>query len=142
MTRRLVPARPRSRDDIESIALRISQSCQPDMLSNIEPFDVERFFDCYLEELTGVTSDYRVLQPGIYGFTDADTKECVMSSDLADELWQEKFYRSTMAHEIGHAVMHVKDYRLKKTLRRFVHEKDHLRAYRQEDIITYKNPEW
>jgi Zn-dependent peptidase ImmA (M78 family) len=142
LSKRLVPARPRSKDDIESCSLNIIMSFQKGVLTNDEPFNIERFFDCYLEDFTGVDPQYLKLQDGIYGYTDTDNMECVLSSDLAEDRFQEKFFRSTMAHEVGHAVMHVKDYRIQKAIMRFVHEKDHLRSYRQEDIVTYKNPEW
>jgi len=143
LSRRLVPANPRSRNDIESLALSIIRSLQPSVLKGNEQFDIERFFDCYLEELTGVSTDYRTLEDGIYGFTDTDDMICVISRELAEDPFQKKFYRSTLAHECGHAMMHVKDYRAKKAVLRSIHRKNHqLRVYREKDIITYKNPEW
>lgn len=141
--RRLVPASPRSKADIESFALSIIRACQPGVLSNREKFDIERFFDCYLEKLTHVSTDYQKLNDEIYGYTDSEKMVCVISSDLADDPRQENFYRSTMAHEVGHAVMHVRDYRRMKEILRSVHEKDHeLRMFREKDIVLYRNPEW
>ena len=143
MSRRLVPAQPRSKKDIEFIALEIIRTFQPSVLTNDEPFDVVRFFECYMEDRTGVKYDYRELQNGIYGYTDTEKMECVISTNLVENSLQEKFCRSTMAHEVGHVIMHVKDYRHKRALLKFIHEKGHqLRAYREDKIITYKNPEW
>lgn len=142
MSRRFVPANPRSINDIETLALRIIQKYQPEVLSNGMPFDIERFFDCDLEDFCDVKSDYRELQYGIYGFTDTDQMECVISLDLAQDPGNVRFYRSTLAHEVGHALMHVRDYRTKKQMLKFIHEKEHLRAYREEKIVTYRNPEW
>jgi Zn-dependent peptidase ImmA (M78 family) len=143
LSRRLVPANPRNRNDIESFALSIIRSLQPGVFTDNERFDIERFFDCYLEKLAGVSTDYRTLEDGIYGYTDSDEMVCVISRELSEDPSQEKFYRSTMAHECGHAMMHVKDYRTKKAILRSIHRKDHqLRVYREKDIVTYKNPEW
>ena len=143
MSRRILPARPRSNKKIESTALTIVKELQPKVLSGDERFDIERFFDCYLEDLTGVVTDYRKLDDGIYGYTDSEEMVCVISVDLAEDPYQEFFCRSTTAHECGHATLNVKDYRLMKTVLRSIHGKDHqLRMYREKDIITYRNPEW
>ena len=143
MTRKLVPAQPRSNNDIESLALSIVRTYQPRVLNNGEQFDIERFFDCELELITQVSPDYQQLGDEIYGYTDSEEMVCVISSDLAEDPWSKYFYRSTMAHEIGHAVMHVRDYRRIKAILRSIHKKDHqLRMYREKDIILYRNPEW
>ena len=142
---RLIPAEPRSNATIESLALSIIRRYQPGVL-NGESFDIERFFDCELEKRTGVATDYQQLEDGIYGYTDSKRMECVISLDLADAEapHQKYFYRSTMAHETGHAILHVADYRRKRAILRSMHKKDHeSRLYREEHkIILYKNPEW
>lgn len=143
MSRRIVPAKPRKKVDIDRLALSIVRDIQPSALISAERFDIERFFDCHLEDRTGVKTDYRKLEEGIYGYTDSDRMECVISSDLADDRWSEYFYRSTMAHEVGHALMHVRDYRLKRKILRSIHRKNHqLRVYREKEIKIYMNPEW
>ncbi|RJP80790.1 MAG: ImmA/IrrE family metallo-endopeptidase [Desulfobacteraceae bacterium] len=143
MTRRLVPAKPRSNADIESMALNIVLKYQPSVLSNEESFDIERFFDCDLEKITQVEIDYKPLEAGIYGYTDSENMECVISSDLIDSPHQQNFCRSTMAHESAHAMMHVHDYRLQKAILKSIHKHDHaIKMYREKDIITYRNPEW
>ncbi|MBC2710987.1 MAG: ImmA/IrrE family metallo-endopeptidase [Desulfosarcina sp.] len=143
MSRRIVPAKPRKKIEIDHLAISVVKAIQPSALSKAERFEIERFFDCYLEEITGVKTDYRALDDGIYGFTDSDRMECVISCELAEDATSEYFCRSTMAHEVGHAIMHVMDYRLKKALLRSIHRKDHqLRVYREKEIKIYKNPEW
>lgn len=144
MPRRLVPANPRSNAKIENLALNLIRRYQPAVLTHGEQFNIERFFDVYLEELTGVKTDYQRLEDGIYGYTDSDEMICVISQDLAEDPWSNYFYRSTMAHETGHALMHVPDYRQKKAKIRSIHKKGHgnLRTYRESDIVLYRNPEW
>ena len=143
MSRRLIPAKPRSSANIDSLALNIVQQYQPEMLNNEKRFDIERFFDCYLEGLTKVTTGYRRLEPGIHGYTDSNDLISVISVDLMDDPWEEFFCRSTMAHETGHAILHVWDYRRKKAILKSIHNENHtLRNYRESEIITYKNPEW
>lgn len=143
---RLIPANPRSKAQIEGLALSIIRAYQPGVLHNGESFDVERFFDCELEKMSGVAIDYQRLEDGIYGYTDSDTMECVMSLDLANNAkapHEKYFYRSTMAHETGHAILHVEDYRRKRAILRSLHKKNHeLRVYREQEIILYRNPEW
>jgi Zn-dependent peptidase ImmA (M78 family) len=143
LSRRLVPAKPRSRNDIESFALDIIKRYQSEVLIKDERFDIMRFFDVELESISQVKTDYLPLDDGIYGYTDSDEMICVISRDLAEDPWQEYFCRSTMAHETGHALLHVLDYKRKKAILRSVHKKDHqLRMYHEKDIVTYKNPEW
>lgn len=143
MSRRLVPAKPRSSANIDRFALNIVQKYQPGMLDNEERFDTERFFDCDLERITNVKTGYRLLEPGIHGYTDSEDLISIISVDLMDDPWEEFFCRSTMAHETGHAILHVWDYRKKKAILKSIHNKNHmLRNYREDEIITYKNPEW
>lgn len=143
MSRHLVPAKPRSSANIDSLALNIVQKYQSGMLNNEERFDIERFFDCDLEGLTKVKTGYRLLESGIHGYTDSEDMISIISVDLMDDPWEEFFCRSTMAHETGHAILHVWDYRRKKAILKSIHDENHtLRNYREEEIITYKNPEW
>jgi len=67
---RLIPAKPRSKAQIEGLALSIIRAYQPGVLHKGESFDVERFFDCELEKMSGVAIDYQRLEDGIYGYTD------------------------------------------------------------------------
>lgn len=145
MTKKLIPAKPRSSATIEKNALEIIKRFQPNVLKNNEPFDIERFFDCDLEPLTGVKADYQKLPFGVYGYTDSELMVSVISRDLADNESQQLFRNSTIAHEIGHARLNVNDYRERKFILKSIHGKNHdMRLYRrgEDEIITYKNPEW
>jgi Zn-dependent peptidase ImmA (M78 family) len=108
------------------------------------PFDIERFFECDLEPLTGVRTDYRELAPGIHGYTDIDKMESVIALHLMEDDSQIRFRRSTIAHEAGHVVQHVAEFRRRKEALRFVHNADQagLKMYRERDIPLYRNPEW
>lgn len=145
MSLRVPLANPKSGADIDLIALKIIMQFQPDVLAEPSPFDIEKFFEFNLEDITGVQTDYRGdLPPGIYGYTDSDEKVCVISSELMDDPFQVRFRRSTIAHETGHGLMHVSEFRLKKALLRSMHDKKHvsLRLHRAANVPTYKNPEW
>ena len=144
MSRRVVIANPRSGAKIDQIALGIIKRFQPEILNEPVPFDIESFFELDLETISGVKPYYSELPPGIYGYTDSDLKESVISSDLMDDWPQKKFCRSTMAHEIGHVLIHVPEFRLKKALLRSIHDKKHvsLRLHREADVEVFRNPEW
>ncbi len=144
MARKLVPANPRSGIDIDNNALKIVKIFQPEALKEFAAFDIERFFEFDLEELTGVKCDYRELDYGIHGYTDSDAMECVVCESLLEDPRQIHFCRSTMAHEAGHAVQHVHEFRKKKAVLQSMHDNAHvsLRLYRETDIPLYMNPEW
>lgn len=146
MARKIVAVNPKSGVLIDSIASRIIEAVNPQALSIPQAFDIESFFEFSMEEFSGVQADYRALPQGIHGYTDTDTNVSTISSSLMDDPFQENFMRSTMAHEIGHAIMHVPEFKLKKALWRSVHDKEHkepvLRLYRQEEVPLYMNPEW
>jgi len=143
VSKRLVPAEPRSNADIEALTLELVQKYQGGLLERGEQFDIVRFFECEMEAICGVRPDYQKLGAEIQGYTDSERMVSVISCDLAEDRWQEKYYRSTVAHETGHAILHVRDYRHKKALLKSIHRKDHaLTMYRETDIVLYKNPEW
>lgn len=146
MARRVVVAQARSGRSIDDIALSIVRRFQPEVLSKPMPFDIERFFECALEDFAGVRSDYQELQPGIHGYTDSDEKESVISIGLveAEDVFSRRFRRSTTGHESGHAVLHVPEFRARKAKLRFLHDGQqvNLRLYRAEHVPTYQNPEW
>jgi len=145
LSRRVPIANPKSGAEIDMGALRIIKKFQPEILNNPAPFNIELFFECELERICGVKSDYRSdLPTGIYGYTDSDTMESVVLSDLMDDPTQIKFCRSTMAHETGHAIMHVSEFRRKKALLRSIHDEHHisLRLHRSANVKIFMNPEW
>jgi len=144
VNRRFVPAKPRSNKDLESLSLNLVKHYQPGVINQKQRFDTEEFFDVDLEKLTGVATDYQHLESGIYGYTDTDEMVCAISKELADDPSSEYFFRSTTAHEIAHAVLHVSDYRLRRAILRSVNKKGHdsLRLFHESEIPLYRNPEW
>jgi len=144
LARRIIVATPRRGLDIDVSANMINQQFQPETLTHPTPFNVEDFFEFDLERLSGVKPDYRELPYGIHGITDSDKMICVISSELMEDRSQIKFARSTIAHEIGHVLTHVPEFRKKKAILRSIHDNDHmsLRLHREEDVPIYKNPEW
>jgi len=142
--RKVVAAKPRSGNDIDGIALRIVREFQPDALENLQNFKIEEFFEFELESLVGVKSDYRNLQAGILGYIDSDSMMAVIASDLMDDQYAEYYRNSTIAHETGHAIMHVPEFKRKKAAIRSITNEDNVKLllYRESDIPVYRNPEW
>ncbi|OGC93168.1 MAG: hypothetical protein A2W25_06005 [candidate division Zixibacteria bacterium RBG_16_53_22] len=145
MPRRIVIASPKSGRDLDDLALKIVKSFQPELLMELRAFDIERFFECELETITGVKIDYRTLPTGIHGYTDSGTMESVISAELMEDETQLFFTRSTMSHETAHALIHVPEFRRKKAILTSVHNAEHgiaLRMHRESDVRIYQNPEW
>lgn len=146
MTRRVLAAAPRKGADIDLLALKLVQHYQPEVLVGETAFDVEKFFEFDLEDLCGVKADYRELPPGIYGVTDSERKECIISVELMDRPRESDKYfaRSTIAHEGYHAIVHIPEFRKKRAILKSVNDEQHasLCLYRQEDVPIYMNPEW
>lgn len=144
MNRRVIMARARSGLEIDEIALRVVKLAQPDMLTRLGPFDMQRFFDNKLEALTNVTPDYRELNFNAHGFTDMNEMECVISKAISDDASQIRFLRSTQAHESGHCFIHVPEFKRRKESLRFIHDTEHvtLRLHREDEVKIFRNPEW
>lgn len=146
MARKIPLAQAMSGDEIERIASGLIERFSPESLTTPGPFDVETFFECELESVSGVRSDYVELQTGIPGLTDVGTMVAAIDVTLAEDRSSHgrKFRRSTIAHECGHAVLHVRQFRDRKEALRFIHHTDEvsLRLYREQDVPAYQNPEW
>lgn len=146
MNRKVVIASPRSGAQIDLQMQNIVQKFQPDALLRPTSFDIEGFFEFHLEEISGVVSAYRELPLGVDGYTDSDTMESVVSAELidTDDLVTRRRGRSTIAHESVHAIIHVPEFRAKKSWLRSLHEtkNDNLRLFRQEQVEMFRNPEW
>lgn len=100
---RTLMANPRSGKDIDQQAYQLIRKIQPDVLRKPIAFDVESFFEFDLGDITGVSPDYGTLPWGIYGYTDSESRVSIISSEMMEDPSQEKFSRSTIAHECGHA---------------------------------------
>lgn len=136
--------KPMSGKQIEQLAACILAKYQPESLRTGTPFDIHRFVDTKLEDLTGVTPIYSIeLPPEIYGLTDSAGNRLEIQESLADDPFQEKFFRSTLAHETGHCFLHVPQLRTLKRVQIFKQGKeDGVQLYRKDNIPLYCNPEW
>lgn len=145
MARSVVRANPTSGNKLDVQALNIVRRYQPSVLDDPSPFDIERFFENELESIAGVHFDYLPLRYDILGYTDSDAMVSVVSSSLAEDGSNMNLFRATVAHEVGHAILHVSQFRQRKQRQRFVDNDEGdvgLRLYREDDIPLYENPEW
>jgi len=138
---------PRTISEIESLAEAVVRQYQPLALEQLIPFDVEEFFECELESLTGISTDMCVLPKGLDGYTDPGMRVCVISSllyDNADDLVTRRRLRSTIAHEIGHCLLHVPDASQPDVPNgRFENDGScPIELYNPEDLKAFENPEW
>jgi Zn-dependent peptidase ImmA (M78 family) len=146
MTASSVPFEPMSGRQIEKIASAIVTCFQPDVLELTGPFDIQRFVDVDLEDLTGVAPDYSYELPeGIYGLTDSENNRLVINAELAEDPYNDKFLRSTLGHEVGHCILHVPWLRQVNRIRVFQQKKGEvgeIHLYREKSLPLYRNPEW
>ena len=146
MTHSVSVVRPRTAKEIDELAFGLVASFQPEAVRLVTKFDVERFFDCELERLTGIEPDYLPLGEGLDGFTNSEDKRCVICADLADygeDDVKRRRLRATLAHEMGHCFLHVQDSRQSQAMITFLHdERSSLELYRQGDLRAFENPEW
>ena len=141
---KLVPARPRSGSEIDRKAQRVLGHIQPEAITKPQVVDVEDIFEFLLPAL-GIESDYQSLEArGIQGYTDSANRICVVSSELADDPNAAAYFRSTMAHEIGHAILHIPEFRRRR--QKIISEQTKsdglLHRLPDTEIPIYMNPEW
>lgn len=137
--------RPMSRKAIEADGVKLLRHYQPEVLQGKCSFDVEYFAEYDLEELTGVEFDITSeLPPEIHGLTDPIQNKLWVHADLADDPRCFKFYRSTLAHEIGHCLYHVKQIQSLGRKQIFAQgkKKNGAELYRKKDVPPYCQPEW
>ena len=142
--RKLVPVQGRSGLEIDRIAQRVLGHFQPEAIEEPQVVDVEFIFEIGLPRL-GIEPDYQPLeQRGIQGYTDSENMVCVVSAELADDSAAAPYFRSTMAHEIGHAILHIPEYqRRRQTIISEQTSNDGiLHRLPDTEIPIYRNPEW
>lgn len=146
MAEKIVPANPRKGIKIDRIAYRLIERFYPHVLTSPQPFPVEQFFEFDLEEVTGVSTDYQRLPIGIHGITDSERQISLVDVSLldTDNEAELRYAYSTIAHECGHVIIHVPEFRRKRKVLRSIQDKDEasLKMYRRESIKIYMNPEW
>ena len=141
---RLIPARARSGREIDTIAQRELHRFQPAAIDEPQVVEVEAIFELGLPRF-GIEPDYQHLeQRGIQGYTDSQNMICVVSSELADDPAASPYFRSTVAHEIGHAILHIPEFRRRRQTLVFEQFTNDTVLHRLPDtqIPIYKNPEW
>jgi hypothetical protein len=146
MSHSVTKVRARSAKEIDELAFSIIVSFQPDAAKMVTKFDVERFFDCELEYRTGIEPVYLPLGRGLDGYTDSAEMKCVVCSELAqygsDDV-QRRRLRATLAHEIGHCYLHVKDARRFRKKYQFLQDGSvSLEVYARSEVKVYEDPEW
>lgn len=136
---------PMSGKQIEDVACHVLRAYQPEVLEGKASFDIERFVDIHLEDLTGVQPDYLDLPVGVHGMTDQN--RMIIQRLLAETPRSYRFLRSTMAHETGHAILHA--HVLRKFGARQIFEQKSQKAkaggialFRRKDLKAYEDPEW
>ena len=141
---KLIPAQGRSGLEIDRIAEGVLNHFQPEAIGEPQIVDVEAIFELWLPDL-GIEPDYQPLERrGIQGYTDSENMVCVVSAELADDQTAAPYFRSTVAHEIGHAILHIPEYRgrRKKIISEQVSNNRVLHRLPDTEIPIYRNPEW
>jgi len=137
--------KPMSGVQIDRIAERLVAKYQSEVLLGKAPFDIEDFVEFELENLAGINYDPSgILPPGIYGVTDCKERKLWISQDLVEDETSEKFFRSTLAHETGHSILHAPDLIRAGKQQVFEQRKGENKAqlYRRSNLPVYRNPEW
>lgn len=137
--------KPMSGQKIDRMAESVIARFQPEVLSGKAAFDIEAFVELELEDLTGINYDLsEVLPPGIYGVTDCKERKLWIRRDLVEDENKERFFRSTLAHEVGHSILHAPD--LIRAGKQEIFEQGNsdngARLYRKSNLPVYRNPEW
>lgn len=135
----------RNRRDLDKLALNIVRALQPPVLEGKEALDVFRVID-FLEDDFEIDFDFTDTLPyGINGCTSIDDNSVYINSELAESYSNPGYLNSTVAHEIGHVVIHVPYLRtIQKTITFNQRKQDanSINLYRDRQIPLWENPEW
>ncbi|MFN0139352.1 MAG: ImmA/IrrE family metallo-endopeptidase [Pyrinomonadaceae bacterium] len=144
MGKQIVVADGRSGVGIDAAAVKIIESHANEMLVEPRPFDVQGYFEFDLETETGIVAEYAEPPFNAHGYTDIEQMRCVISPSLLEKPTDRRFLRSTIAHEIGHCILHVPEFRSKKNLVRFIHNDQAavLPRLNEDQVRLCFNPEW
>ena len=137
MTDESIPAvRPRSGQTIERAAFNIVADFSPTTLSAEVSFPVFEFCEFALEDATGVVFGVEDLPPGVEGRFEGNS--LIIDSNVYEEAQEhDGRARFTLAHEVGHCVLHASELRtLNHPSQSFV------QLHRRKSIPAYRDPEW
>lgn len=85
---------------------------------------------------------YGLTQLGQDGEVEILIQETIFNN-LGDDSSAGRFAQSTMAHELGHAILHVPELHTANRIQRVLgDEVAALRRSRRKDLVAYKDPEW
>jgi hypothetical protein len=137
---------PMSKANLEKRAVDFLAAYSPQTLLYGTPISIEEFFEFILPEVTNLECRFDDLShlPGeILGITDAKAGVCLVSKALVDDAQKSdvgrRRLRATIAHECGHAIIHVPQFNEFHSCS--ISGKPLFRA-NEKDIPAYKNPEW
>lgn len=143
MTRNVIP--PKSRAAIELIANKIAMNYQPDSLLGDNPFNVELFAELDLEDDFKVRFDISDGLPfGVLGLTDPINGVLSVPKQSAEDesIAGRRRYRSTLAHEIGHSLLHVRPIQRAGLSQIFSQQKGPTLYRADANIEPFRDPEW
>jgi hypothetical protein len=141
---------PKSRRDIEKLALLTLQAFQPEALKGKlpPPVDVEGIYELYIPTIVDVRTGYGDLstllgRTDVLGFTHAPQKISLVDSSLSDAIDQVTLrrFRATVGHEGGHCIIHVPLLQVFKSLSIDLGE-DILYRQNRNKLRPFEDPEW
>jgi len=133
-----------SRREINEFALKVITHFQPSVLRGEESFNLDGFIEV-VEDQVNIDFDFTSdLPAGIDGCTSTIDNKVLIRTDLVDDPSKERYARSTIAHEIGHVVLHIPLLRQlsKDVTFRQKKEEQGLNLYSRKDLKPYEDPEW
>jgi Zn-dependent peptidase ImmA (M78 family) len=134
-----------SKRDIDIQSAKILTSFQPKVLTALEPLNVDRLIEV-VEDALEIDFDITYDLPhGIEGCTSTTDNKVLIHADLADDPSSVKRFRATVAHEIGHALLHVpllREYSRNRIFSQKKGEEKGIELYRNANCPAYKDPEW
>jgi hypothetical protein len=130
---------PMSYRQIHALALQVVRKHNPQLLNDPSPFPVASFWEFDLQEHYGVVTGVGGLIPdGVEGLTTAEREDrrttiLVPEDVYGDLLDDQPRARFTVAHEVGHAILHAQQ--MHATGARPT-------MYRRSAVVAYRDPEW
>lgn len=126
----------RSWAEIGKISFRLIQSVYPELLEKPAPLPIDDFLEFRMREVLGFDYELDELPIGIEAAMDPKEKLVILSpqtyEDLLDQVPRARF---TVAHEIGHIILHG------KYLRHRVLDGGNILKLNRGDIPPYMDPE-
>ncbi len=117
--------------------------CCPDAWQGKEPVPVEALFEFDIPHLFGIETGYQDLSRmdiRAHGYTDLVRSVSYVDSKVADDCSESgrKFFRSTIAHEMGHCLLHVP----LNMASEFRNSKGVWMLREQKNLRAFEDPEW